>query len=320
MQLKIILLYLFIILSIFITFNSCTTDNIIEKDNITIVCTAFPHYDWLCEIIGDNPCDIELVLLLDKGLDIHNYQPSTNDIITISTCDMFIYVGGESDSWVGDVLKTALNNDMIIINLMGTMSHMVKEEEVIEGMEAETDDEVEYDEHFWLSLKNAQYACSFLAAAIGGLDNDNIDMYMSNMNAYCEKLDALDKKYESMISEASCKVLLFGDRFPFRYLVDDYNLDYYAAFTGCSAETEASFETITFLVDKLNEFELKNIMVVETSDQSIAKTLVENSNNKNQSIYVLNSMQSVTASDIENGLTYLSIMEDNFEVLKEVLN
>lgn len=313
-----------IILMLMVAFSSCSGDDL-SSDGITIVCTTFPHYDWLREIIGDNPAGIELVLLLDNGLDLHNYQPTTDDIITISTCDLFIYIGGESDSWVGDVLKTTLNDDMVVINLMEVMSHMVKVEEVIEGMEHDEDDhdhedDAEYDEHIWLSLRNAQYACTSLANAVSALDSDNIDLYQANANEYNNKLIELDKQYASMIEEASCTTVLFGDRFPFRYLVDDYGLDYYAAFTGCSAETEASFETITFLVDKLNDLDLKNVMVVETSDQSIARTIIQNSGEKNQSIHVLNSMQSMTAMDIASGATYLSIMADNLNVLSEVLN
>ena len=300
---------------------ACSTSDF-SNDGITIVCTAFPHYDWLHEIIGDNPADIELKLLLDKGLDLHNYQPSTDDIITISTCDMFIYIGGESESWVGDVMKSAINDDMIVINLIDILGESVKHEVIKEGMEHDEHDhdEIAYDEHIWLSLKNADLMCIYLSEQLAELDKENADVYKSNAENYSGKLSALDNKYSEMITAAPCKILLFGDRFPFRYLVDDYGLDYYAAFTGCSAETEASFETVTFLVDKINELDLKNVITVDGSDQSIAKTVIQNSDDKNRNIRVLNSIQSLTADEISGGTTYLSIMEQNFDVLKDVLN
>ena len=315
--------YLLILLTIVLLFTSCAADTSAD-DGITIICTTFPHYDWLREIIGENPAGIELKLLLDKGLDLHNYQPTTDDIIKISSCDMFIYIGGESDSWVGDILKSAVNNDMTVINLLSVLGESAKIEEIIEGMEHDhhehDHEEAEFDEHIWLSLNNAKKICAYLTDQICALDAANADLYKANAEIYGDKLTALDAKYADMIATASCKTLMFGDRFPFRYLTDDYGLEYYAAFVGCSAETEASFETITFLVDKINELNLNNIVVVENSDQTIAKTIIQNSDNANRNIRVLNSMQSLTAAEISGGTTYLSMMEDNLEILKQVLN
>ena len=318
MKLKVILVLLILTAILY----ACSPSNF-STDGITVICTAFPHYDWLREIIGDNPADIELKLLLDKGLDLHNYQPSTDDIIKISTCDMFIYIGGESESWVGDVMKSAINDDMIVINLIDLLGDSVKYEVIKEGMEHDHEhdhDESAYDEHIWLSLKNAHLICEYLTEQICKLDNGNADVYKSNADEYTSKLSALDSKYSEMVNTAAGKILLFGDRFPFRYLVDDYGLDYFAAFTGCSAETEASFETVTFLVDKINELDLYNVITVDGSDQSIAKTIIQNSNDKSRNIHVLNSIQSLTTDEISGGVTYLSIMEQNFNVLKDVLN
>jgi ABC-type metal ion transport system, periplasmic component/surface adhesin len=319
MKLKVTLVLVFLILTA--TICSCSTSDM-SDDGITIVCTAFPHYDWLRQIIGENPADIELKLLLDKGLDLHNYQPSTDDIIKISTCDMFIYIGGESESWVGDVMKTAVNKDMLVINLIDVLGESAKYEVIKEGMEHDHEhdhDEISYDEHIWLSLKNAEKICSYLTEKICELDSANADIYKFNADEYKNKLAVLDNKYNDMITAAPCKVMLFGDRFPFRYLIDDYGLDYYAAFVGCSAETEASFETITFLVDKINELDLRTVITVDGSDQSIAKTIIQNSDDKTRNIQVLNSIQSLTADEISGGTTYLSIMEHNFDVLKDVL-
>lgn len=291
-----------------------------EKDEkqIKVVTTILPEYDWVREIAGDESDHVDLTMLLDNGVDLHSYQPTSEDIMKISDCDLFIYVGGESDAWVEDALKAAVNKDMKVINLLDVLGNSVKEEEVVEGMEAE-EEESEYDEHVWLSLKNAKVFCKAIADDLSEIDKDHAETYQKNEENYAAKLDALDQDYQKTVDEASQKTLLFGDRFPFRYMADDYGLDYYAAFVGCSAETEASFETITFLAGKVDELGLKNVMTIEKSDQKIAKAIIENTKDKNQKILTLDSMQSTTSDDVKEGTTYLSVMEDNLEVLKEAL-
>ena len=300
------------------------------KDNkdkqIKVVTTIFPEYDWVKEIAGDEVSNMDLTMLLDNGVDLHSYQPTADDIMKISDCDLFIYVGGESDAWVEDALKEAVNKDMKVINLLDVLGSSVKEEEVVEGMEAEeeeeedgAEEEPEYDEHVWLSLRNAKVLCKAIADDLAEIDTENADAYQENEKAYADKLDELDKKYQETVDAASQKTVLFGDRFPFRYMVDDYGLSYYAAFVGCSAETEASFETITFLAGKTDELGLKNIMTIEKSDQKIAKTIIENTKEKNQGILTLDSMQSTTSDDVKKGATYFSIMESNLNVLQEAL-
>ena len=292
-----------------------------QEEKLSVVTTIFPEYDWVMNVLGDNPADAEVTLLLDNGVDLHSFQPSADDILTISTCDMFVYVGGESDAWVDDALKEALNKDMVVINLMDILGDSVKEEEVVEGMqeEGEEEDETEYDEHVWLSLKNASLFVAEIADALGKKDTQHADAFKTNAAAYTDKLTSLDKQYQSAADSAKAKTLLFGDRFPFRYLTDDYKLDYYAAFSGCSAETEASFETIIFLADKVDELGLKTIMQIESSDGSIAKTIRDNTKSKDQEILTLNSMQSVTQKQLSDGETYLNIMQSNLEVLKKAL-
>ena len=300
------------------------------KDNndkqVKVVTTVFPEYDWVKEIAGDEVSNMDLTMLLDNGVDLHSYQPTADDIMKISDCDLFIYVGGESDAWVEDALKEAVNKDMKVINLLDVLGSSVKEEEVVEGMEAEEEEakdgakeEAEYDEHVWLSLRNAKVLCKAIADNLAEIDTENANTYQENEKAYADKLDELDKKYQETVDSASQKTLLFGDRFPFRYMVDDYGLSYYAAFVGCSAETEASFETITFLAGKTDELGLKNIMTIEKSDQKIAKTIIENTKEKNQGILTLDSMQSTTSDDVKKGATYFSIMENNLNVLQEAL-
>lgn len=303
-----------------------------SEDKLSIVTTIFPEYDWVQQILGDEGENAEITLLLDNGVDLHSYQPTADDIVTISACDMFIYVGGHSDAWVEDVLAQAQNDDMVIINLLEVLGDAVKEEELVDGMEHEEhedeheDDtreneehEEEYDEHVWLSLNNAEIICRTINEKLCELDSDNAEKYTSNTDSYCSELAALDAEYKAVVEEASVKTLLFGDRFPFRYLVDDYDLDYYAAFSGCSAESEASFETIAFLAGKIDELALSSVITLEGSDSSIAQTIVKTSTTKNAEILTMNSMQTTTSADIETGAAYLSIMESNLETLKQAL-
>ncbi|MBQ7583619.1 MAG: zinc ABC transporter substrate-binding protein [Lachnospiraceae bacterium] len=312
-----------LILSAVIMLSSCGNLNaqaVSDSGKIQIVTTIFPEYDWVMKILGDNPAGAEVTMLLDNGVDMHSYQPTADDILKISTCDLFIYVGGESDEWVNDALKEAVNKDMIVIDLLDVMGDSLKEEEVVEGMQAEEEEEGhEYDEHVWLSLCNASTLVQSISDGIQSADPENAEAYKKNTEAYLEKLKALDEDYTSAVSAASVDTLVFGDRFPFRYLVDDYGLSYYAAFAGCSAETEASFETITFLADKVDGLGLKAVMTIEGDDHRIAETIVENTQTKDQNILTMNSMQSITSKDVENGANYLSIMEDNLSVLKEAL-
>ncbi|MCR5082762.1 MAG: metal ABC transporter substrate-binding protein [Parasporobacterium sp.] len=309
---------------------------------IQVVTTIFPEYDWVKEIVGDND-DVEISMLLDNGADLHSYQPTANDILKISTCDLFIYVGGESDEWVDDALNEAVNKDMVVLNLMDIMGDDAKEEEVKEGMEAEEhehedadhedadhedadhedadhEEEVEYDEHVWLSLKNASIICNKISDALCKIDSANADSYKANLETYTAKLNDLDASYKEVVDSAQTKTLLFGDRFPFRYLTDDYGLDYFAAFVGCSAETEASFETVMFLANKVDELSLKYVCTIENSDGKIAETIIQNTKSKDAKVLKLNSMQSVNATDVENGASYYNIMNENLEALKTALN
>ena len=286
---------------------------------LSIVTTIFPEYDWVRQILGDKAEDVELTLLLGNGIDLHSYQPTADDMIKISTCDLFIHVGGESDDWVDDALAGAVNKDMVVIDLLDVLADAVKQEELVEGMQAEDEDETGLDEHVWLSLRNASAACSHIAERLGELDPENKAVYEANAAAYIEKLNALDARYASAVSEAKTDTLLFGDRFPFRYLTDDYGLRYFAAFAGCSAETEASFETIVFLSGKVEELGLSAVLTLEGSDGKLAQTIVDNTSLKSARILQMDSLQSTTLQDIAGGKTYLGAMEQNLEVLRQAL-
>lgn len=307
-----------------------------QTDKLSIVTTIFPEYDWVREILGDKADNAEITMLLDNGVDLHSYQPTADDIVKISDCDLFIYVGGESDGWVEDALRNAANRNMKVINLLEVLGDSVKTEEIVEGMQEEEHEhedteehehedaeehehEEEADEHVWLSLKNAKMLVRVISKALQELDPDNKDIYAANADAYVKKLSALDAEYQAAVDAASNKTILFGDRFPFRYLVDDYGLRYYAAFVGCSAETEASFETISFLAKRVDEWKLPCVLTIEGAQHKIAETVVRNTTAKNQRVLTMDSMQSITSKDVKNGTTYLSVMEKNLSVLKEAL-
>ena len=296
---------------------------VVSDEPLRIVTTVFPIYDWVREVLGDEADAAEITMLLDSGVDLHSYQPTASDILKLSTCDLFIYVGGESDGWAEDALAETVNPDMRVVSLLDVLGDRVKEEEAVEGMEQEEEDgedEAEYDEHVWLSLRNAQILCSEIADALGAVDPDKAAVYTKNAAAYNAELSALDQAYAETVESASVRTLLFGDRFPFRYLTDDYGLDYYAAFVGCSAETEASFETIIFLANKVDELELGAILQIESADGSIARTIRDNTSTKDQEILTINSLQSLTSRDVADGVTYLSVMRDNLEVLRAALS
>lgn len=475
-----------------------------KAGKLKVVTTIFPAYDWVRAILGDKAENAEITMLLDNGVDLHSYQPTADDIVKISDCDLFVYVGGESDGWVESVLKNADNKNVKVINLLNVLGDSVKTEESVEGMqEAEhahdhskevstfedhevqdrslsdwagswqsaypfaldgtLDDafaamaeegemtadeyktyyqngyktditnidiagdhiaftyedgkkvgsdykyigyyiqnwstgtkaamyrfeavdrtsgapvyiefndhmiesaapehfhirmsnesfdaivdpekswptffpadmtgedlcehmeghghghEEEADEHVWLSLKNAKTLVDAISNALQELDPDNKDAYAANAAAYIEKLSALDGAYQSAVDGAARKTVLFGDRFPFRYLVDDYGLRYYAAFAGCSAESEASFETVSFLAKKVDELGLPCVLTIEGKNHKLAETIVQSTTKKNQKVLTMDSMQSMTSEDAANGATYLSVMEQNLSVLKEAL-
>lgn len=313
------------------SFAACSTAPAPENggEKLRIVTTIFPEYDWVREILGERADHAELTMLLDDGVDLHSFQPTADDLVAISGADLFVYTGGESDSWVEDALAGAGNPDLVTLNLMDILGNGVKEEETVEGMQesghdhhdGDDDDAAQHDgdEHIWLSLKHAATLCDSIAQALGTIDPGHRETYAQNAARYLGKLKDLDQQYQAAVDAASTRTLLFADRFPFRYLADDYGLAYYAAFSGCSAETEASFETVAFLAGKVDELSLPCVLTIEGATHQIAETVVSSTDAKNQKILVLDSMQSVTAADVEAGATYLGIMEKNLETLKTAL-
>ncbi|OWV25390.1 zinc ABC transporter substrate-binding protein [Fibrobacter sp. UWB1] len=328
------------------------------QKKVSIVATIYPQYDWLKNILGDRLDAVNLKLLIKNGTDLHSYKPSAQDIAAIASADMVVFVGGESDEWIEKALKATPKDGRVQVNLMEALGDRVKEEEVVEGMQEETKDEkpalslpkgretkeiaeenhehgekaekhedghhhheeAENDEHIWLSLKNAELLVMNLADALSKVDTAHATEYHMNAGLYIAKISALDAQYRAATDSASLKTILFGDRFPFRYLVDDYGIKYFAAFVGCSAESEASFETVAFLAGKMDSLALPAIFTIDESNGKIARAILDASKkSKETPVLTLNSMQSVTDAQMQSGVDYLSVMQSNLEVLKKAI-
>ena len=338
--------------------SACNTETPTSK-KVSIVATIYPQYDWLRNILGEHADAVDLKLLIKNGTDLHSYKPSAQDIASIASADMVVFVGGESDEWIEKALEATPKAGRVQMNLMKALGDRVKEEEVVEGMQAEDEtkdesgsagsptetreehaeehehheenvaehhehhhhsEEVENDEHIWLSLKNAEILVQKLAESISKIDTANAEIYKANATAYATKLRELDVDFAATTKDAAKKTILFGDRFPFRYLVDDYDIKYYAAFVGCSAESEASFETITFLANKMDSLALPAIFTIDGSNGKIARAILDASKkSKEAQMLTLNSMQSVTDDQIKKGSDYVSFMKANLEILKKAL-
>lgn len=291
-----------------------------QEEKIEIITTTFPVYDWVNEIVGEENPSVNVHLLADGGTDLHNYQMTAKDRLELEACDLFVYVGGESEEWVEEILENGLEEKGL--SLMELLKEERLMEEEVAGMEIdheEGDHEEEYDEHVWLSLKNAKKAVQGIGERIIELDPEQKALYEERISQYEERLQKLDQEFEKAVEEGQKDTLLFGDRFPFLYMTKDYGLQYYAAFNGCSSETEASFETIIFLAQKTDQLGLHYILTIDGSDQKIAETILENTTEKNQQILTMDSMQSVTLETGESYKSYLTRMEENLEVLKQCL-
>ena len=290
-----------------------------RRARVQIVTTSFPLYDWTRNIVGDTE-GVEITWLMDSGVDPHSFQPTTKDLVFVSDCDVFVYVGGESEAWADDAVASMKNENALVVKLLDGLQEAALAEEDVPGAEPEHEEEEEgaLDEHIWMSLRAAQLCVTMICDALCAVDSENAETYTENAEHYCDALHELDHDYASAISESKLDTILVADRFPFRYLAEDYDLNYYAAFAGCSAETEASFQTVLGLSQKADELGLPVILVTENSTGDIAEAVSEGSQNE-PPVRTLDSLQSVTSEIAADGVTYLSIMEQNLEVLKEAL-
>ena len=296
----------------------CAADASNSGDTISVVCTSFPEYDWVRTLLGDSG-SVE-VTLLEKGVDIHSYQPNAEELAKIYDCDLFIYTGGESEAWSEKAIEQAQNENMISMSLLDTLGNAVKEETALEGMEADSDEEPEPDEHVWLSLKNARVLCGAIAKNLEKIDPADSDTIKANQQSYDNELASLDEDYTQAVRSAARNEIIVADRFPFRYLCDDYGITAYAAFSGCSSETEASFQTVAFLAQKADEIGTSVILTTEGSGHQIAEAVLNNAGNQSLETAELDSMQTVTQSELDSGKTYFGTMCANLESLKKALD
>ena len=304
-------------LALVMLFSLAACSGAARRARVQIVTTSFPLYDWTRNIVGDTE-GVEITWLMDSGVDPHSFQPTTKDLVFVSDCDVFVYVGGESEAWADDAVASMKNENAVVVKLLDGLQEAALAEEDVPGAEPEHEEEEEgaLDEHIWMSLRAR--CVDLICGALCEADSANDDLYRMNADDYKAQLSALDDAYSAAVASSELDTILVADRFPFRYLAKDYHLRYYAAFAGCSAETEASFQTVLGLSQKADELGLPVILVTENSTGDIAEAVSEGSQNE-PAIRMLDSLQSVTTEIAADGVTYLSIMESNLEVLKEAL-
>lgn len=309
------------ILVLIVSAAGCSKTQPASSKGISVVCATAPLYDWTRKITeGTDGTDLSLII--GNGTDLHSFQPSAKDIISIKNADVLVYVGGESDGWIRDALKDPANKNRQVVCLMDVLKDAIVEEEIVEGMQGEEEDGheeheegPEYDEHVWMSLRLTRRSCKAIEEALEKVSSSNAAKYKANLDAYDKKLSELDKQYEEMVKGARLDTMVVCDRYPFRYLAEDYKLKYSAAFVGCSAETEASFETVKFLADKVKALGSKAVLIIDNSDGKLAKTVLETAGKSSVKVEVLDSMQSCGAD-----LDYIRTMTENLEKLKTALS
>lgn len=327
---KKIISFLIALILIFSTLTACNQNSLsslkketadAEGDKLNIVTTIFPQYDFTKQIAEDKA---DISMLLSPGQESHSYEPTPQDIIKIQKSDAFIYVGGESDEWVNEILESIDTSKIAVINLMDCVEPV--EEEIVEGMEKENEEDehkdgeekgAEYDEHIWTSPKNAILITNKIVEELSRIDSKNAELYRKNAKIYVEELQKLDKEFQSVVDNGKRKTLAFGDRFPFRYLADAYGLTYTAAFPGCSTDTEPSASTIAYIIDKVKSEKLPVIYYIEFSNHKVADSISEATGAKT---LLFHSCHNVSREDLDKGVTYLELMKRNAENLKEALN
>ncbi|MBR0598512.1 metal ABC transporter substrate-binding protein [Sinanaerobacter chloroacetimidivorans] len=299
--------------------NSKTASEQTASDSkIDIVTTIFPPYDFTRQIVGDKA---NVTMLLAPGAESHSYEPTPQDIIKIQNCDLFIYVGGENDEWVNSILDSMNKDKIQTIALLDCVKPI--REELKEGMESEEEnpssstDGVEYDEHVWTSPQNAILITNFIRDVLCHIDRNNAETYQSNAESYTERLYQLDKEFQDIVKNAKRNTIVFGDRFPLRYFTEAYGLNYWAAFPGCSAETEPSAATVAFLTDKVKAGKIPVVFKIELSNGNVAQSIADSAGAKVITFY---SCHNLSKSDFDRGATYLDLMGKNVESLKKALN
>lgn len=311
----------FLLLMTLLSFTACNYDvKPVDTGKISIVTTIFPYYDFSKNIAGDKA---DITLLLSPGSEPHSYEPSPSDIVAVENCDIFIYNGGQSDEWVESVLKSTQNDKMKILKMMDYVTLLEEHSSEHNHDHAHEDEEIEhshgqgYDEHIWTSINNAKILSSVIAETLSEIDEVNSSYYSEKENNYINNLERLDKDFTNTVNNGERDVLVFGDRFPFLYFVTDYNLHYEAAFPGCSSKTEPNISTVTHMIDFVREEDIPVIFYLEFSNGKTAKLIAEDTGAKTMQF---SSCHNVTKEQVENEVSYISLMEQNLKALKEALS
>jgi zinc transport system substrate-binding protein len=284
-----------------------------DDKKLAVTTVIFPAYDFVRQIAGDR---VNLTMLLPPGAELHSFEPTPQDIITIQNSDVFIYTGGESDEWVERILQSLDTGNMKVLALMDTVETV--EEEIVEGMEEEEEEEegVAYDEHVWTSPQNAASIVRAITELLCETDGANADFYRRNAEGYTAKLAELDAAFRAAVDSGRRRTVIFADRFPFRYFADSYGLSYYAAFPGCSTETECSAATLAFLIDKIKDEGIPVVFHIELSNERMADTISEATGAKKM---LLHACHNITKKDFESGVSYEDLMRANVVNLAEAL-
>lgn len=290
-----------------------------ENDKYSIVCTIFPEYDFVMNILGENSDLFDVTLLINNGTDMHSYQPTVADIAKITDCQLFVYNGSNSQNWVNNILKNINSKKTTAVSLVNELGDSLCSQPT-DLHDHDHEHDSDYDEHIWLSLKNAQSIVDILCREIVKIDPENSEIYRNNSEKYSSALSQLDEDFNNALETAKHNTLIFADRFPFVYLLEDYGIEYYAAFSGCTTESDAGVKTILSLSEKLKALGLPALMVIETSDQTVANTVIEQSKISGIEILTLNSCQSITKKQIDDGASYIDIMKTNLDNIKKALS
>ncbi|GHU43205.1 high-affinity zinc uptake system binding-protein ZnuA [Spirochaetia bacterium] len=279
---------------------------------ITVIATIFPIFDFVRAVAKDK---VQLSMLLPPAQDSHSFEPTPKDIINIQNSDIFIYVGGESDQWVNRILESMDTNNITIIKLMDTVD--VVEEEMVEGMEDDAEETgITYDEHVWTTPENAKLIVLAIADALCTADTANSDFYRQNRDDYTVQLDELSAEFQTVVNNAKRKTIVFGDRFPFQYFANRWGLIFFAAFPGCSTETEPSVRTVAFLIDKIKNEHIPVVFHIELSNERIADAIAEETGAEK---LLLHACHNISKTDFENGITYIDFMRKNVDNLRKAL-
>ena len=290
-----------------------------DDGRLQVVCSVFPYYDFARQIGGD---DVDVTLLVAAGKETHSFEPTPLDVITLSQADVFLYNGGESEQWVDDILSAAGENIAVTLPLMPQVSALA--EEWAEGMEGGHDDhdhdhdsdDIEYDEHVWTSPVLAKALCQAICGALCQADPAHQEGYQARLTDYLTQLDELDAAFREVVDAGHRRLLVFGDRFPLLYFCKEYDLDYRAAFHGCASDTEPSLATLKYLIDKVEDEDIPVVYTIELSSRKVANAIAEATGAK---VLTFHSCQTVSRAEFDGGATYLSLMEQNVEALREGL-